>query len=180
MMYNLMIFHGFDTQIFMKNKSCDGLYSDLKKDHYAAQAICLGYYIGWFKDFVNIKEFKPDEPIKRHEIAQIIANIITNESFRKYVIIELIKEIPDLKTYYDAGYNFGLTDKAIYDGMAYAATSEFDDVFSRTPNVSAIGFVYYLNIMKGNNGFFNPLHQLNRAEIAHIIVNMSAYFKNYN
>lgn len=158
---NLTTAYGIYPDGLIGNKNCD-LFADVKKDNFAYKAVCFASYSGWLKDMGSIGNFKPNEPMLRHEVALVLANLMSDRAltaiFNNPNLTESI-----LKSYFSAF---------------------FADVTLQTPNNKAILVMSNYGVMVGTYDFktdkesFKPFNPINRAEMAVVIGRLMNYFKN--
>lgn len=160
LLYNLTRIYGVDTSPILTQNSCDVL--NVKKEHYAYDAICFAYYSSWLKDLDMFGGFNPDSPILRNEVAQIVYNFLGDNSL-------------------NANIHFHISDTRYIDFIADLNYLEqysqdyFPDVKSNPKYSAAITAVFFSGIMNGTpdpvkkSYYFRPGDKLNRAEMATIM-----------
>lgn len=145
-------FVGVDLSQVTEDQNCD-IFSDVSKDHYAYNAICIAHNLGWLNgiDFPENK-FQPDLTLKRDLGAQITYNVIL-----KGTIARVDNELK--KT--------GIT---ILDDIILDQIHEYTDLTEDMPYLEAMLSASYLGVM-GESGSrkFNPEGDLNRAQAAAIL-----------
>ena len=148
LLYRVMLAEqSFDVGNMMRDRNC-GIYADVEFGHYAFDAICFGTYYDWFDDIIENKAyFKPEEPLKRSEVAKMVYNAAIKAVTEKKEI-----SIATLRTL-----------------ASYFQDVEYDDGSNEE-----IGAMYLLAIMRGTTtagegDYLYPERVLNRAETAVIL-----------